>query len=127
MSLRPDGFSWGPHRLVSAAGPFSSPSQLVGAFVGNDSSYALETYRQVVYRALTIRADSTYVGGCLDAGATAAARRSSAPAGYWHLSGWYLTLIDAQGHATRDFAYPVSSRAGQVTRFIFNGMAYARQ
>ncbi|MDO7884080.1 hypothetical protein [Hymenobacter cheonanensis] len=126
VSRLPAGFSWGRNRLAVAAGPFQSPSQLVGTFVGHDSAYAFQTYRQVVYRAFTFRADSTYTGSCLDTVAAAAAGCNSAPPGYWQLKGWYLTLIDAQGHATRDFAYPVGSRAGQVTHFIFSGMTYAR-
>ncbi|QKG55708.1 hypothetical protein GKZ68_03055 [Hymenobacter sp. BRD128] len=132
MNSLTNGFSWSLGSIFSAVGPFQSPSQLVGTFEGGTSTFATAVGQAVVSSTLTFRADGTYQGSGVatvttaTAGSVAETGGTSQQAGHWSLSGWYLTLTDAQGRTTRGIAYPVGT-GSQVTLFNYNGMAYQRQ
>ena len=127
------GFSWADAlNIFSGVGPFKSAAQLVGTFEGSMSTIATVMGQSVVSKSLTFKADGTYTGSGVATVTTATERSvaetggSSKQGGRWSLNGWLLTLTDAQGHSTRDIAYPVGTDA-KVTLFNFSGIAYARQ
>lgn len=133
MNMLGGGFSWSLGSIFSAVGPFKSASQLVGTFEGGSSTYASAMGQAVVSKTLTFNADGTYRGSGVSTVTTTTERSvaetggTSSQAGHWRLDGWLLTLTDAQGHTTRDVAYPVGDGKSKVTLFNFNGTAYSRQ
>lgn len=133
MNSLDGGFSWSGGAIFSAVGPFQSADQLVGTFEGGTSTYASAAGQSVVSKTLTFNADGTYTGSGVATVTTATESSvaetggTSQQAGTYALDGWYLTLTDAQGHTTRDIAYPVGSGKDKVTLFNYNGIAYERQ
>ncbi|MBF9140504.1 hypothetical protein [Hymenobacter properus] len=127
-------FSW-DMGIFLAGKPFQSPSQLAGSFEGGNSISTSSGSASAV-SSLTFRPDGTYSGGGAssfggrnEAGAkTYSAGSTSSNSGRWSLSGWLLTLTDAQGRTTRGVAFPVerNDKTGQVTRFYFDNVAYKR-
>ena len=130
MNMLGGGFSWSGGSIFSAVGPFTSAAQLVGKFEGGSSTYS-PMGGVLSSRTLTFRPDGTFTGGGVVTVTSVTERSvaetggSSNQTGRWSLSGWYLTLTDAQGHTIRDVAYPIGT--GKVSLFNFNGTAYSRQ
>ncbi|MDO7852051.1 hypothetical protein [Hymenobacter convexus] len=129
-----DTFGW-DMGIFLAGRPFKSPGQLAGSFEGGNS-ISTSSGSAAAVSSLTFRPDGTYSGGSAssfggrtDAGAkTYSAGSSGSSGGRWSLSGWLLTLTDAQGRTTRGVAFPVekNDKTGQVTRFYFDNVAYKR-
>lgn len=127
-------FAW-DMGIFLAGQPFKSPGQLTGSFEGGNS-ISTSSGSAAAVSSLIFRPDGTYSGGGAasfggrnDAGAqTYSAGSTSSNAGRWSLSGWLLTLTDAQGRTNRGVAFPVerNDKTGQVTRFYFDGVAYKR-
>lgn len=127
-------FTW-DMGIFLAGQPFKSPGQLTGSFEGGNSISTSSGSASAV-SSLTFRPDGTYSGGGAssfggrnEAGAkTYSAGSTSSNSGRWSLSGWLLTLTDAQGRTTRGVAFPVerNDKTGQVTRFYFDNVAYKR-
>ncbi|MFD2720111.1 hypothetical protein ACFST9_15415 [Hymenobacter monticola] len=127
-------FSW-DMGIFLAGKPFQSPGQLAGSFEGGNSISTGSGSASAV-SSLTFRSDGTYSGGGASsfggrdaAGAkTYSAGSTSSNSGRWSLSGWLLTLTDAQGRTSRGVAFPVerNDKTGQVMRFYFDGVAYKR-
>ena len=132
MNMLGGGFSWSGGSIFSTVGPFRSMSQLVGTFEGGSTTYATAMGQSAVSKSLTFNADGTYQGSGVATVTTVSERSvaetggTSSQAGHWHLDGWLLTLTDAQGHTTRDIAYPVGDGKGKAMLFNFNGTAYSR-
>lgn len=126
------GFGWAGGSIFSGHGPFASPRELVGSYEGG-SSFASVMGTVLSSKSLTFNADGTYTGGGVVSATTVTERSvsdvgtSNQQRGRWSLSGWYLTLTDAQGHTLRDVAYPVTETNGHASLFQFNGTAYSRQ
>lgn len=125
-------FAW-DMGLFMAVRPFANARQLVGTFEGGNS-VSLGGGSTAVVSGLTLRPDGTYSRGSTSslssssAASTAHAGASGSTTGRWSLSGWLLTLTDAQGQATRGVAYPIETdeKTGQLTRFYFGNIAYKR-
>jgi hypothetical protein len=120
--------------IFLAVRPFASAQQLQGSFEGGNS-VSTSGGGASNSSSFTFRPDGTFSrssAGSVSStgsGTTARAGGSSAGAGRWQLSGWLLTLADANGQTRRGVAYPIEtdSKTGQVTRFYFDGIAYKRQ
>lgn len=128
-STSADSFNWDMGIFVGM-GPFTGAREVVGSFQGGNSVTGAS-----VSSALELQADGTYRGGFASSISASSDQskvtvgNSGDSTGRWALSGWVLTLTDAQGHTTRGVAYPIekNDKTGQVVRFYFNNVAYARR